>query len=150
MITEQVLEVAWTEKERAAFSEKVRTFWKRLPAEQRKAFGGIIGGASVVLRPSKRAGAEVPERGSFAQTLATFRDELQPRERDALTSMVAAGSVAWGAAAGQAPEDDVRTIAMLHALAPAAAIITVGAFLIISELIEDDEEILIPDIQFPD
>ena len=70
--------------------------------------------------------------------------ETQPRERDALTSILLAGAVGWGAAA-EDPQGEVETIYMWHALLTAAAVITVGVVLIAEEL-SKGEDVGAPDL----
>ena len=133
----------WTENEIAEFRYKLRRFRDDLPEGQRKAFRGLIGGSSAALRSLKRPGNG---NESFGQALATFRDELPRQQQNVFTSMVTAGALAWGVAA---KPDDVQTVAMWHALFTPLVIVGLGAVLIADELIEDDPEVLVPDIQIP-
>jgi hypothetical protein len=129
----------------------------------------MIAGAAVAYRlgvdevGERKKEAPDEEGASFLQALITFRDGLPPGQRDALTSIVTAGSIAWAVAEHQRGEreeraqerDEAGTIASgglpipwWIELGPALAIIAVGAYLVIDELTEE-EEAEAPEIYIP-
>ena len=67
-----------------------------------------------------------------------FRDGLPPRQRDAFTSIIAAGAVAWGAAA-EGTQGDEDAVYMWHLLLTPLAVIVVGTVLIVEELSKGDD-----------
>jgi hypothetical protein len=95
----EVQEQVWTAEEVAAFWEKVRHFQEGLPAQERDAFTAIVEAAEALVGVAPGDGDarqrtdEHDEAAAFWQKIAAFRNELPTRERDAFTTIVAAGAV---------------------------------------------------------
>jgi hypothetical protein len=131
---------AISEQESTEFQEKLLALRARLPERQRDNLDRIIVGADAAFKLLKTADPADEETASFWKALFTFRDELPLHLRDTFTSILTAGSVAWGVAAGRPGHGGpgrpgVIFSAVLHLLVPVAVIVALGS-VIVRQLIE--------------
>lgn len=138
----------------SAFGKRLRTFRDRLPDDQRRAFHHVLAGAGATLQAAERLGGE-SEKGSITSAITALRKDLPNEQREQLDAILLASAFAWRVQAGRSavggtsrPSGGAEPVAMAHIEAIIRLSVGVGVVAagIISELLEDDVEVLVPDI----
>jgi hypothetical protein len=136
-------------KERATFVKQLYKFREALPAEERKLFNALLGGAVATARLSKakaRGKSESPAE-ALGKKLVTFGKDLPHHQRDALNLIITAGAFAWGVAPDHTPDGDPKPVFITLEL---AIVIAAVGVVLIAGLLEEDPEVDVPVIDLPD
>jgi hypothetical protein len=136
-------------EERAAFVTKLRKFRETLPADERKLFNALLGGAVATARFSKARGKSDSPGEALAKKLVTFGEDLPYQQRDALNLTMAAGAFAWGVAPDHTPDGDPQPVFITLELMIIIAIVGAGILAVVG-LIEEDPEPDVPVLDLPD
>lgn len=151
MTRDKAPDLALTDKQAAELGEKLLRFRDGLPKNQRRVLNKLIGGTIAADNFIKRPYPDDKKAESFSQALTTFENGLQQGQREGFRTMLAAGALAWGLAPEPTPEDDIKPISMIWVhVARTAAVILAGFITVVREGMDDDEEIIVPDIDLPD